>query len=72
MRFPILLLLAVTRGLAQDVVISQIYGGGGNAGATLRNDFVGIFNRGVATVDLTGWSVQYASATGTAWQLTRL
>ncbi|MBK5292728.1 MAG: lamin tail domain-containing protein [Acidobacteriia bacterium] len=71
-RFPVLLLLAVTHGLAQDVVISQIYGGGGNAGATLRNDFVEIFNRGITTVDLTGWSVQYASATGTTWQLTRL
>ena len=27
-----------------DVVISQVYGGGGNAGATLTNDFIELFN----------------------------
>ena len=26
------------------VVISQVYGGGGNSGATLQHDFVEIFN----------------------------
>ena len=50
-----------------DVVISQVYGGGGNAGATYRNDFVELFNRGAAPVDLTGWSLQYASSTGSGW-----
>ena len=53
---------------AQSVVISQIYGGGGNSGATWRNDFVELFNRGAAPVSVDGWSVQYASATGTNWQ----
>ncbi|HEX2312094.1 MAG TPA: ExeM/NucH family extracellular endonuclease [Thermomonospora sp.] len=48
-----------------DVVISTVYGGGGNSGAPLTHDFVELFNRGSAPVDLTGWSVQYASATGT-------
>jgi uncharacterized repeat protein (TIGR02543 family) len=46
------------------VVISQIYGGGGNAGATLKNDFIELFNRSSNPVDLSGWSVQYNSATG--------
>jgi predicted extracellular nuclease len=55
-----------------DVVISQVYGGGGNSGATYTNDFVELFNRGAATVDLTGWSVQYASAAGTSYQVTAL
>ena len=54
------------------VVISQLYGAGGNASATLRNDFIEIFNRGTSTVDLSGWSVQYTSATGTTWQVTPL
>src|SRR6185436_4721208 len=40
------------------VVISQVYGGGGNAGAVYTNDFIEIFNRGTTTVDLSGWSVQ--------------
>jgi predicted extracellular nuclease len=55
-----------------DIVISQVYGGGGNSGATWTNDFVELYNRGAAPVDLTGWSVQYASAAGTSWQLTAL
>lgn len=54
------------------VVISQIYGGGGNAGAPLRNDFIEIFNAGNTAVTLSGWSVQYASATGTTWLVTNL
>jgi hypothetical protein len=45
------------------VVISQVYGGGGNAGATLKNDFVELFNRSATTIDISVWSVQYASAT---------
>ncbi|MEO7922455.1 MAG: lamin tail domain-containing protein [Chitinophagaceae bacterium] len=56
-----------------QVVISQVYGGGGNLNATYRNDFIEIFNRGAASVNLNGWSVQYNSATGTgAWQKTNL
>jgi len=57
------------------VMISQVYGGGGNSGAPLTNDFVELHNSGPATVSLTGWSVQYASATGITWsgaQLTPL
>jgi hypothetical protein len=46
---------------SSTVVISQVYGGGGNAGATLTNDFIELFNRGTTAVDITGWSVQYAS-----------
>lgn len=47
-----------------DVVISQIYGGGGNSGATFRNDFVELFNRSSASVGLSGWCLQYASSGG--------
>ena len=49
------------------VVISQVYGGGGNSGAPLSNDFVELHNSGTAPVPLSGWSLQYASATGTSW-----
>ena len=31
----------------------------------IRNDFIELFNRGTAPVDVTGWSVQYTSASGT-------
>ncbi len=60
---------ASTRG----VVVSQVYGGGGNSGATLKNDFIELFNAGNAPVSLAGWSVQYNSTTGTGtWQKTDL
>ncbi|HET9625670.1 MAG TPA: lamin tail domain-containing protein [Kofleriaceae bacterium] len=55
-----------------DVVISQVYGGGGNTGATFSNDYVELFNRSASAVSLTGWSVQYASATGSSWQAVSL
>jgi uncharacterized protein (TIGR03437 family) len=47
-----------------NMVISQVYGGGNNVGATYRNDFIEIFNRGTTTVDfaVTPYSVHYASA----------
>ena len=48
-----------------QVVISQVYGGGGNSGAPYKNDFIELFNRSGSTVSLNGWSVQYSSATGT-------
>jgi hypothetical protein len=46
------------------VVISQVYGSGGNASATYQNDYVELFNRSAASVNINGWSIQYASATG--------
>lgn len=54
------------------VVISEVYGGGGNSGAPWSNDFVELYNASTAPVDLGGWSVQYASASGTSWQTTPL
>jgi hypothetical protein len=62
------LLLLVAPGAqaaSPDAVISQVYGGGGNSGAPFTNDYVELFNRGAADVSLDGWSLQYASATGT-------
>lgn len=57
---------------AHPVVISQVYGGGGEAGADYRNDFVELFNRGSSPVDLTGWSVQVAADSGATWTATGL
>jgi len=50
---------------ASPVVIDEVYGGGGNSGAPLAQDFVELYNPTDAPVDLTGWSVQYASSAGT-------
>ncbi len=49
------------------IVVSQLYGGGGNTGATYQNDYVELYNRGTTTVDIGGWSLQYASAEGSGW-----
>ncbi len=64
----------MTLNASAAVVISQAYGGGGNNGATLKNDFIELFNNGGAEVNLSGWSVQYASASGTnpTWNVTAL
>jgi endonuclease G len=55
-----------------SVTISQVYGGGGNSGATYKNDFIELYNNGATTVDLSTYAVQYASATGSTWSETLL
>ena len=47
------------------LVISQVYGGGGNTGAPVLHDYIELFNRGTVDLPLSGLSLQYASATGT-------
>ncbi len=59
-------------GASASVVISQVYGGGGNSGAPYQNDFIEIYNRGPTPQSLTGWSVQYADATSSSWSVTPL
>ena len=51
--------------VSPNLVISQIYGGGGNTGAPLANDYIELYNRSLATVPLDGLSLQYTSAAGT-------
>ena len=66
--FSLLLLILLAGGTAAQaqshVVISQVYGGGGNSGATYRYDFVELYNPTAAGVDLSTWSLQYASSAG--------
>src|ERR687887_1439324 len=58
--------------VSSTIVVSQVYGGGGNSGATYKNDFIELYNRSAAPVSVTGWSVQYAATTGTTWQRTAI
>jgi len=55
-----------------EIVISQIYGGGGSSTTAYKNDFVELFNRGATTASLIGWSLQYAPAGSGAWQKVEL
>ena len=48
------------QAVSTTIVISQVYGGGGNSGATLKNDFIELYNLGTTAVNVTGWTVQYA------------
>ena len=47
---------------AQGVVISQVYGGNGS---TFNRDYVELFNASSQPVNISGWSIQYSSASGT-------
>ncbi|MDR7073221.1 OmpL47-type beta-barrel domain-containing protein [Fictibacillus barbaricus] len=72
---PFAKLPSVHAEAASHVVISEVYGGGGNSGANYKNDFIELYNPTDTAVDLTGWSVQYDSATGTGtgyYQVTNL
>ena len=76
---PLLLMSLVAAGpvaaISTNIVISQVYGGAGCGPAgcsTYQNDFIELFNRGTTPQSVNGWSVQYASATGTSWQVTNL
>ncbi len=51
---------------ANHLIISQVYGGGGNSGSVFTNDFVELYNPTPAPVDLSTYSLQYASAASTS------
>lgn len=55
------------QALSTGMVISEVYGGGGATSSAFRYDFIELFNLGSTPVNLNGWSVQYASETGTTW-----
>ena len=49
------------------LVISQMYGGGGNTGAQFTYDFLELYNPTSAAISLSGLSIQYAAATSASW-----
>src|SRR5436190_21472202 len=61
-----------TFALSADVVLAEIYGGGGNATAVYTNDYIVLFNRRNSSVTVSNWSVQYEAATGSSWQVSTL
>lgn len=68
----VLLAAPFAHGATSTVVVSQVFAGGGNTGAPFTNDFVELLNRGSAPVDVSTWTVQYASSASTSWQSTAL
>lgn len=57
---------------ANPIRISQAFGAGGNTVDSYTHDYIELFNSSNTAVDVTGWSVQYASSLGTSWQVTAL
>ena len=49
---------------SSNLVISQVFAGGGNSGAPYTYDYVELFNRGAAPFTTGDWSLQYASTAG--------
>lgn len=59
-----LLTAAPASAVSTTVVISEVFGGGGNSGAVLTHDFIELGNRSSSSVSLAGWSLKYYSAGG--------
>ncbi|MFI8005988.1 endonuclease/exonuclease/phosphatase family protein [Streptomyces sp. NPDC086010] len=60
---------------SSSAVISEVYGGGGNSGATLTRDYIELANAGGSAFALSGLSVQYLPGTpsaGSLWQVSTL
>ncbi|MFC7220242.1 endonuclease/exonuclease/phosphatase family protein [Streptomyces polyrhachis] len=60
---------------SSTAMITEVYGGGGNSGATLTRDFIELGNAGTAAHDLAGYTVQYLPGTPSAtsqWGVTAL
>jgi hypothetical protein len=49
---------------AGDIVISQFYSHGGNAGSTYQNKYLELYNRTNTAIDIRGWPIYLASDTG--------
>ena len=53
---------------ASHVVINEVYGGGGNSGATWTHDFVELLNPTSTDVSVKGWKLEYLTGKGkVAW-----
>ena len=64
--------LAPANAVSSGLVISEVYGGGGNSGATYTNDFIELFNPTSAPISVAGMSVQYRSSGNTGTGVTAL
>jgi hypothetical protein len=72
--FTFLLCMCLTVSGFSQVVIYEIYGGGGNTGGVYKNDYIILLNKTASPVSVAGWSVQYVTAASTTqtWEATNL
>ncbi len=57
---------------SKTVVISEVYGGGGNLNSTYKHDYIQIFNLSSSPVDLSTYSLQIAETAGSEWSVINL
>jgi hypothetical protein len=62
--FALLAICSASAFAANQVRVSQVYGGGGSGTAAYFDDYVELFNSGGTPVNLSGWTIEYGSATG--------
>lgn len=60
----LLAVCASTSFAANALRISQTYGGGGGSTGTYLRDYVELFNSSSADIDISGYTIEYGSATG--------
>lgn len=67
--FTLLLSLVTLASFSQSttLVVSQVYGAGGNTGALYNADYVELHNVSASAINLSGYSIQYSAATSTTW-----
>jgi hypothetical protein len=62
--FTLISIISLTVVTHAQIIISEIYGGGGDAGSALRNDYIILKNIGSETASLQGATLQYAASNG--------
>ena len=55
--------IAFANTATPSVLITQVYGGGGNSGATYKSDFIELINTTGSDINVGGWCVYYIAAT---------
>ncbi|WP_144282509.1 lamin tail domain-containing protein [Chryseobacterium echinoideorum] len=70
--FTFIGLISIAAFSNAQIVINEIYTGGGILGAAITNDFIELKNIGGSTASLNGATIQYASSTGSFTQYNNL
>lgn len=70
--FTFIGLVSITAFSNAQIVINEIYTGGGLLGAAITNDFIELKNIGASNASLNGATIQYASASGAFTQYNNL
>lgn len=55
-----------------EIIIYEIYGGGGNSGAIYNHDYVILYNNTYNDIDLSNYSLQYASSSSSNYNVLEL